>query len=85
MNFFIYNTNIFADKVNSTSILCNGNRDEGNGKYMAIFMIGQLFNAFGGTTINLLAVPMIDENVKMSDLPLYSGMVGVPSQCWNFV
>ena len=60
---------------NVTDILCDGSSEESNGKYIAIFMIAQLFNAFGGTTINLLAVPMLDENVKMKDLPFYSGMI----------
>ena len=44
-----------------------------SGVYMAIFMCAQFVTAMGGVTLQVVAIPMLDENIKSKQLPLYQG------------
>ena len=57
---------------NATEV-CSESSFDNHYLYMSIFIVAQFFNAYGGAALNLLVVPMLDENVKMKNLPLYAG------------
>ena len=67
--FFCYNCILILD--NTVDPLCETQED--SDIYMVIFCVAQFFNAMGGVTLQVVAIPMLDENIKSKQLPLYQG------------
>lgn len=62
----------FLSTDNGTDALCAA-KDPGLKKYLYVFMFGQFLHGIGGTTLYSIGVVYIDDNVKTTESPLYTG------------
>ena len=56
---------------NSTEV-CTSSRGQLS-DYVYFFIFGQVFNGFAGACLYTLTGPMLDENIKTKNTPLYIG------------